>query len=63
MSLQQSIIPDFLPHSVHCPDCSKPMRIKVRKTIMFTDGLVDVIYRCDVCETETRLTGNSELSL
>ena len=40
----------------HCPGCAKPMIVKERKPIMFSNGLVDVIYVCETCGTETTRT-------
>jgi C4-type Zn-finger protein len=38
---------------VMCPGCDQPMKPVERKTILFTDGLVDVTYFCERCHTRT----------
>ncbi len=39
-----------------CPGCQKTMVFKDKKSILFTDGLADVTYRCETCGTETKRT-------
>jgi hypothetical protein len=37
--------------NVMCPGCDEPMRAVERKSILFTDGLVDVTFTCEMCRT------------
>jgi RNase P subunit RPR2 len=41
---------------VVCPGCTAPMIITSREPVAGTDGLVDIVYRCEICGTETRRT-------
>jgi C4-type Zn-finger protein len=38
---------------VMCPGCDQPMKPVECKAIQFTNGLVDVTYLCEKCETRT----------
>jgi hypothetical protein len=38
---------------VLCPRCQRPMMRGAEKPIMFTNGLSDVTYTCESCQTET----------
>jgi hypothetical protein len=39
---------------VLCPGCAAPMTITSREPVLGTDGLVDIVYRCEICGTQTR---------
>jgi DNA-directed RNA polymerase subunit RPC12/RpoP len=36
-----------------CPGCRQRMIFVDKKKVMFTDGRVEVTYRCETCGTET----------
>lgn len=38
---------------VMCPGCDRPMKPVECKPILCTNGLVDVTYFCEKCETRT----------
>ena len=38
---------------VMCPGCDTAMKPVEQKPILFTDGLVDVTYFCETCQTRT----------
>jgi len=37
----------------NCPGCRTPMIVLDKNKVMFTDGRVEVTYRCETCGTET----------
>ena len=41
---------------VRCPGCAEVMTVMTREPVPDTDGLVDIVYRCEICGTETRRT-------
>jgi DNA-directed RNA polymerase subunit RPC12/RpoP len=41
---------------VRCPGCTAAMTVMSREPVPDTDGLVDIVYRCEICGTETRRT-------
>jgi hypothetical protein len=41
---------------VLCPGCAAPMTVVSREAVPGNDGLVDIVYRCETCGTETRRT-------
>ena len=38
---------------VLCPGCKEPMLIKSRKVVLVANGMEDLTYACEICETET----------
>jgi hypothetical protein len=38
---------------VLCPGCDEPMKAMERKSVGFSNGLVDVIYVCETCHAHT----------
>ena len=38
----------------NCPGCRTSMIVLDKKKVMFTDGRVEVTYRCETCGTETQ---------
>jgi hypothetical protein len=38
---------------VVCPGCDQPMKAIDYKPIMFSNGLADVTYRCEICQMTT----------
>lgn len=45
---------------VMCPGCDQPMTAVERKHILFTNGLVDVTYVCEACDTRSIRTENPD---
>ena len=41
---------------VRCPGCAATMTIMSREPVPGSDGLVDIVYRCEICGTKTRRT-------
>ena len=37
--------------SVICPCCDQPMEPAEQKAILFSDGLADVTFVCEICRT------------
>ena len=38
---------------VVCPGCDEPMKASERKPVAFSNGLVDVTFVCEGCQTHT----------
>ena len=38
---------------VKCPGCELPMKVIERKPVAFSNGLVDVTFVCEACQTHT----------
>ena len=38
---------------VNCPGCELPMKAIERKPVAFSNGLVDVTFVCEACQTHT----------
>jgi predicted metal-binding protein len=38
---------------VMCPGCDQPMKAIERKPVAFSNGLVDVTFVCEGCQTHT----------
>ena len=45
---------------VLCPRCQRPMMRGAAKAIMFTNGLSNVVFSCETCNTETLRTVKSD---
>jgi hypothetical protein len=46
-------MPDKTEVRVLCPGCARLMVAVDRKPVLFSNGLVQVIFRCEGCGTET----------
>lgn len=54
MSTQNNTRPRSSPTVPICPGCRKPMVFVEKTRILFSDGRVEVTYRCETCGTETQ---------
>jgi RNase P subunit RPR2 len=54
VSTQNNTRPRSSPTVPICPGCRKPMVFVEKRHILFSDGLLEVTYRCETCGTETQ---------
>ena len=39
-----------------CPRCRNLMAFRRKEKILFTNGLADAVYRCEICRVDTKRT-------